>query len=299
MHTIKRAAELSGLPVATVRAWERRYAVVAPQRTESGYRLYDEPAIRALAMMKSLVAAGWSPKQAAEETRRRLAASPSAGGVDGQPDPAVATSGTDVFVEAAARLDAAALARLLDEAFARGSFESVVDGWLMPALRVVGEAWADGRISVAGEHMVSYAVQRRLAAAYEAAAHRAEGPRVIVGLPPGTHHELGLLAFAVAARRAGLATVYVGADLPAQDWAAAVAADGAVCAVLAVPTPDDLEALRVVVENLRENQPDLMIAVGGSMQDRSPADCLPLGHDLSGAAARLAAALAQVPATKE
>jgi MerR family transcriptional regulator, light-induced transcriptional regulator len=293
MHTIKRAAELAGLSESTMRAWERRYAVVAPQRTESGYRLYDDSAIRALVTMKALVAAGWTPKLAAEETLRRLDASSAPAG---EPATAEVPSDTAAFVAAAAGLDAEALARLLDEAFARGSFESVVDGWLMPALRVVGEAWADGRVSVAGEHMVSYAVQRRLAAAYEAAAHRAEGPRIIVGLPPSTRHELGLLAFAVTARRAGLSTVYVGADLPARDWPGAVTAYGAVCAVLAVPTADDIGPVGAVVESLRRHHPDLMIAVGGSMQERSPADCLPLGHDLSGAATRLAAALSQ---TKE
>jgi MerR family transcriptional regulator, light-induced transcriptional regulator len=297
MHTIKRAAELAGLPVTTVRAWERRYAVVAPRRTESGYRLYDESAIQALATMKALVATGWAPKQAAEETRRRVTASPSPAVVGDAPDASGAPPGSDAFVGAAAGLDATGLARLLDEAFARGSFESVVDGWLMPALRAVGEAWACGDVSVAGEHMVSYAVQRRLAAAYEAAAHRAGGPRVVVGLPPGARHELGLLAFAVTARRAGLSTVYVGADLPARDWAAAVATDRAVCAVLAVPTAEDLGALGRVVEGLRRDHPGLMIAVGGRMQDRAPAHCVPLGHDLSGAATRLAAAL--VPATDE
>ena len=41
MFTIKRAAELTGLPVATLRAWERRYGVVAPIRSEGGYRLYE------------------------------------------------------------------------------------------------------------------------------------------------------------------------------------------------------------------------------------------------------------------
>ena len=40
MYTIKRAAELTGISVATLRAWERRYGVVHPQRSDGGYRLY-------------------------------------------------------------------------------------------------------------------------------------------------------------------------------------------------------------------------------------------------------------------
>jgi methanogenic corrinoid protein MtbC1 len=45
-------------------------------------------------------------------------------------------------------------------------------------------------------------------------------PRVLLGLAPGARHEIGLFAFAVAVRRNGLATDYLGADLPVEDWVA-------------------------------------------------------------------------------
>src|SRR3954449_5073905 len=72
MYTIKRAAELTGISVATLRAWERRYAVVSPQRSDGGYRLYGPEDVRALAIMNSLVNEGWSAREAAAETTRRL-----------------------------------------------------------------------------------------------------------------------------------------------------------------------------------------------------------------------------------
>ena len=46
MYTIKRAAEITGVPAATLRAWERRYAIIQPERTDSGYRLYDDESVR-------------------------------------------------------------------------------------------------------------------------------------------------------------------------------------------------------------------------------------------------------------
>src|SRR4051794_14896527 len=73
MYTIKRAAELTGISVATLRAWERRYGVVSPQRSDGGYRLYGPEDVRALAIMNSLVNEGWSAREAAAETTRRLA----------------------------------------------------------------------------------------------------------------------------------------------------------------------------------------------------------------------------------
>ncbi len=294
MYTIKRAAELTGLSVATLRAWERRYGVVTPLRTEGGYRLYDAGAVRALTVMNSLVQEGWTPRLAAEETSRRLMAEASAAVAppDEASGPVVPASAHERFLEAAARLDPVALSDLLDEVFAKGSFERVVDGWLMPALVSLGQAWSEGRVNVAGEHMASYAVLRRLAAAYEAAGFPVGAARVLVGLPPGARHELGLLAFATAARRAGLATTYVGADVPAEDWSAAVSTHGAVAAVLAAPTAGDLPALHSVVADLRAHHPDLVIAIGGGLQDEAPTGCLLLGHDLGKAARKLAEELA-------
>src|SRR6478736_1661076 len=79
MYTIKRAAELTGISVATLRAWERRYGVVSPQRSDGGYRLYGPEDVRALAIMNSLVNEGWSAREAAAETTRRLSSRDPAG----------------------------------------------------------------------------------------------------------------------------------------------------------------------------------------------------------------------------
>ena len=67
MHTIKQAAARSGLSVPTVRAWERRYGVVDPERTPTGYRLYNDKAIARLIAMRHLVEhEGIRPSQAAK-----------------------------------------------------------------------------------------------------------------------------------------------------------------------------------------------------------------------------------------
>jgi DNA-binding transcriptional MerR regulator/methylmalonyl-CoA mutase cobalamin-binding subunit len=286
MYTIKHAADLTGVPVATLRAWERRYGVVTPERTESGYRLYDDRSLSIITAIRDLVAAGWSAQQAAAEVMRQPAAA-----VQAPPEVPAAPDGeraVDSLVAAAAELDPVRLANLLDDQFSRGSFEAVVDGWLMPALHEIGEAWADGRISVAGEHLVASAVQRRLAAAYEAAARSPQGAGVIVGLPPGSHHELGILAFATAARRVGLAVTYLGANLPSQGWLTAITRNRAQCAVLALPQEQDLDGLTAVVTDIRKAHPRVRIAIGGRCQHLAPDGSYPLGHDIASAAASLA-----------
>lgn len=52
------AARLAGIPVETLRVWERRYTVVGPRLSARGQRLYCVADIRRLSLIKQLVDAG-------------------------------------------------------------------------------------------------------------------------------------------------------------------------------------------------------------------------------------------------
>ena len=271
MYTIKQAALRSGVNVALLRAWERRYGIVEPMRTDSGYRLYDEAAIDRLRAMRSLVDAGWSARQAAE----RIATASTeeiAGLAPGEAEapeqgPAL-TSTIDAFVDGATRIEPAIIERALDEMFAGGSFERVAEDRLFPALRALGEAWSTGAVDVAGEHAASAAVARRLSMAFEAAGSPTGGSApILVGLPPGARHELAALAFATAARRAGLPVVYLGPDVPVASWIAAVEQTAARAIAFGVVMGQDVAAADDVVRAVRRVHPDLVIAVGGRESD--------------------------------
>jgi MerR family transcriptional regulator, light-induced transcriptional regulator len=286
MYTIKEASIRSGIGIPLLRAWERRYGVVTPLRTPSGYRLYDDAAIERLRAMRQLVADGWSAQQAAERIRRssdaELAALthqvvPAATGdvlavAEGTDPLAVSTAGALIsrYVDAARDIDAAALEGVLDEAFSSARFEVVADLVVMPALRSIGDAWERQVVTVAGEHAASHAVLRRLAMAYEAAGEP-DGPHpILVGLGPGARHELGAFAFAIAARRAGLPVLYLGPDLPPDSWVAAVVGREARAAVIGTPTRADIRGTREVIDALRTARPELLIAIGGN-EARRPA----------------------------
>lgn len=289
MYTIKSAADLVGISESTLRAWERRYGVGASGRTDSGYRVYDEADLQTLRSMKALVDEGWSVRLAAAEILRR---SRSAGVA---PVPAPTTPGTDDLVPFAVGFDVHGLSALLDERFGASSFESVVDDWLLPALHRVGTAWEAGEVSVAGEHFVSHAVARRLAASYDAAGENLAGPQLVIGLPPGSRHDLGLLCFATAARRAGLGTRYLGTDVPLDDWERAVRPPEVACAVLAVPREEDVDGVNRTVAALHGVRPELLVAAGGRHQDQVSPDALRLGHRVGAAATRLAERLVARP----
>lgn len=272
MYTIKQAAARSGLNVPTVRAWERRYGVVQPERTAGGYRLYDDAAIERLIAMRNLVERhGFRPSQAAEQV---LAAGPELAGLTEEPAtptaaaPVAGVTGTrsdqlvDAFIAAATALDVASMDRVLDEAFAAQRFEAALENVVFPALRRVGDGWSDGSIDVAMEHAASETVRRRLARFFETLAS-SDTPDVLVGLPPGCHHEIGALAFAIAARRAGIGTIYLGADVPLASWLVAAQTTKAPVAVLGVIEASDVPAAAEVAASLHASPRRTTVALGG------------------------------------
>jgi DNA-binding transcriptional MerR regulator/methylmalonyl-CoA mutase cobalamin-binding subunit len=263
MYTIKQAAVRSGVNVALLRAWERRYGIVAPSRTDAGYRLYDDEAIERLRAMRTLVDEGWSASQAAA---RVAAAGPdeldgiSAGATESEAD---AQDTTAAFVHSAVRIDGEGLERSLDDMFARGSFERIVEDRLYPALHALGDAWQAGEVDVAGEHAASSAALRRLAMAFEAAGGSGGDRPVLVGLPPGARHEIASLAFATAARRSGIPVVYLGPDVPAASWVAATERTDARAIAMGIVREEDVAGGNAVVAALRASHPTVVIAIGG------------------------------------
>jgi MerR family transcriptional regulator, light-induced transcriptional regulator len=283
MYTIKQAAARSGVNVPTIRAWERRYGVVHPERTASGYRVFDDGAITRLTAMRILVDDdGWRPSQAAEHVVRtdtdldalvrRATSNPDEiddpSGADGSEIRAV----MDRFVTAAGLMDIPGMERALDSAFAAQRFELAVEQVVFPGMRAVGEAWASGRLDVAAEHAASETVRRRLSHQFDAAGWAESRPDIAVGMPPDGFHEIGVFAFAVSCRRAGLSVAYLGANVPVDSWLR-VAGDPSVRAlVLGVVTASDVAAAATLGSTLRDRGAHQVCLAGGPAVDRIPID---------------------------
>ena len=271
MYTIKEAAARTGLTETVLRAWERRYGVVEPSRTPGGYRVYDEAAVGRLRSMRRLINEGWTASAAAAAI---IAGTEPPSGSLTEPRPeGQAVLLVEQLVEAAAAIDSPRIEAVLDDMFAGGTYERVVDDHVIPALRALGDAWAAGTLSVAGEHLASNAVQRRLAASFQASGPGRDQVRpVLVGMPPGARHELGALMFATALRRSGLPVVYLGADVPLDDWREAVERTDAQAVVIGAVMRADATAVMTVAATLRSARPEVMIAFGGAAAPNPAAD---------------------------
>nr|WP_255436349.1 MerR family transcriptional regulator [Tessaracoccus sp. MC1756] len=256
VYTIKQVSGLTGVSEAVLRAWESRYGIVEPSRSEGRYRLYSDEQVAVLREMAALVGAGVPASRAAATLLAEVR------------DPGAAVSafpGWRGMVEAAARLDVVALDAAIAAAAPVEGFEAFADVWLPDGLRELGEAWASGELGVAAEHFASAALMRTIAGAFEAAGPPTTPGKVLVGLPHGARHELMLFAFAACLRRLGADVVYLGADVPAAEWERAARehrARAAVVGVTSVQKPSD--GAQEVVSRLAGIAPPVSVWAGGS-----------------------------------
>lgn len=210
---MRTAARQTGLTPDLIRAWEKRYAVVAPRRGPRGARLYSADDIARLRMLRQLVNAGRQIGDIARLAPRELQA---LAANETRPDERPEARVPDRLLQALERFDADAIYRELGQsllAIGAAAFVREVAG---PLLIDVGERWADGRLSIADEHLVSGLMRNLLGGLVHARSGRS-GPRIILATLPGEHHDLGLVMAGLLAVDAGLSLYFLGAEVPVED----------------------------------------------------------------------------------
>jgi DNA-binding transcriptional MerR regulator len=194
----------SGVSPELLRAWERRYELLTPSRSEGGLRLYSETDLERVRAMQRHLASGLAAAEAA-----RLAASDVR--VD---EPVLAHAAIcDELAAAFAAFDEGRAQRLLDALFAGTTLDTALSGVIIPYLRELGERWEAGEASVAEEHFASGILRGRLLGLARDWGHGL-GPRALLACAPGEHHDLGLIAFGLALRARGWCVGYLGQDTP-------------------------------------------------------------------------------------
>lgn len=136
---------------------------------------------------------------------------------------------------------------------------------LADALRHIGEDWHEGAVTIAEEHRATAVAHRiigRLGTRFTRRGRRRG--RIVLGTPPGERHALGTAMVADLLRGEGWEVLDLGADLPIDEFVAAVEKAAPVSAVaVGVTNPASLSAARDLVTSLRAST-TAPIVVGGS-----------------------------------
>jgi MerR family transcriptional regulator, light-induced transcriptional regulator len=270
-YRIKSVATLTGLTTSTLRAWERRYRLVSPERTRGGYRVYTADDVARLTRIKSLLDNGFKVSEAIALVEREVPAL--------APSDAPAESLERIrleLLEALLQMDRPR-ARQVTSRLASLTFERRIDEILLPIMRAVGDLWACGEANVAQEHFASAFVREKLAGMLdELDAGPASGPEVICACVPGEQHELGLLAAAVHLALHGWRVTYLGADLPYEDLRQTLVRRSPPLLCVALVVPRSAAECGRIAEHLREAAPErTRVVIGGAGIARDMADPVP------------------------
>jgi MerR family transcriptional regulator, light-induced transcriptional regulator len=273
-HPIQVVARRTGLSADVIRAWERRYRAVSPERTQIGRRLYSDHDIDRLTLLRRAIHAGRRIGDVARLSHTELAGlvasdtaaaaqSPSAPGR--APASAASAQHVETCIRAVLEMRPDALESALASAAVTFSQPIVLEEIIAPLLRYVGEQCRAGSLRSSQEHAASAVTRAFLSQILAGAQAPIGAPVILLGSLTGQNHELGALMAAVAAASEGWKVIYLGPNLPADEIAYAAKQTGARVVGLSIVYPADDVHLPNELRRLRAQMPErTVLIVGGS-----------------------------------
>lgn len=274
-YLISTVSKRSGVKSDLVRAWERRYQAVKPTRTEGGHRVYTDLDIARLKLLNQATGNGHSISQIAKlslDELKTLLKKESDSTVQslGKPIPLngsrlhIAEDYVQKCYAAVLAFDAHALESHFENAIVELGTEIFIEKLLNPLLTMIGDRWRTGELRPVHEHMASAIVRSLTYILRNNNPCSPNAPRMIVSTPINQLHELGALLAGIIAELKGWKVTYLGANLPAEEIAAAVKFTNATAVTISISYKTDdlliakeLRRLRKLIGN------EVALIVGG------------------------------------
>lgn len=274
MYSIKAVAQATGLTVETLRAWERRYGIVAPNRDASGRRVYRPEDVLRLRRLREATERGHSIGRLAGLSDDGLAA------LLNESTDRRTRATTNAFVErileSAQRFRSAECEQSLTLAIAMLPPPQLVSDVLQPLLREVGERWHRGEFAISQERLVSTIVRRHVGLMLDTYDRNARRAPIVFATLPGERHELGLLTSAMMCASRGFKTHYLGPDLPPAEIARFAREVNAAAVALSVVLQDRAADAPAQLGELVSHLPaETAVWLGGSAARDLPREQLP------------------------
>jgi DNA-binding transcriptional MerR regulator len=212
--TIKDLENLSGIKAHTIRVWEQRYSFIKPRRTGTNIRYYSNEELKVILNIALLNKYGYKishiDKMHPGEIRDKLLALVN---VQAQQERLV-----NELIQYMIDLDLEGFESLLDEYIRARGIDKTITQIIFPFLERIGILWLTNHINAAQEHLVSNLIRQKLIVGIEGmVTHIHANKTVLLFLPEGEHHELGLLYMYYLLKSRGVTVLYLGANVPAKD----------------------------------------------------------------------------------
>ncbi|WP_079509583.1 MerR family transcriptional regulator [Mesobacillus jeotgali] len=267
-YNIKAVSTMLGIQPGTLRAWERRYQMIAPVRNESGHRLYSEEHLKVLRWLISKVDQGFTISQAVSLLEN-------SGHFREQADSTKKDKLNEIgeeLLDALMEFNSSKAHELINYAFNLFTIDKTVIDLLGPILIKVGDLWEEGSITTAHEHFATSFLRSRIEGLSSSFPHSSFLPRAIAVCGPGERHELGLLMYTMFLRRKGFEVVFLGTSLAENDLEVVLDKIEPKFLFLSCTLEENRKATLDLMEILNRNYPNLHVGIGGIAIDSMPVE---------------------------
>jgi len=270
LYPIKVVSRLTSLSAHVIRIWEKRYNAVVPARTETNRRLYTEQDIMKLRLLQKLTSFGYNIGQIGKFTipqLQELADLDITEKIDDSVTSLDDNQNHSLIKEAMTAirlLDSDKLEGILLQAVVQIGQNRILEELITPILEELGQQWQEGHIRAYHEHLATTVIRKFLTDQIAKISLSPYAPSIIVTTPIGQLHELGALIASFVATNQGWQVVYLGANLPAEDIAAAALEKNIKYVLLSIVYPADDPKLHTEILQLSDYlQGKTQLIIGG------------------------------------
>ncbi|WP_088071646.1 MerR family transcriptional regulator [Gottfriedia luciferensis] len=214
MYSIKKVSELIDVPTVTIRAWENRFHVVSPMRTEGGHRMYSKKDLETLKWLKEQTT---NNRMKISEAVQLLNQSPDNSSIEPLSNSKSHEDINDIkekLYQTLINMNAQEANSIVELAFSLFNYEYVFHHVLAEILYRIGDEWEKGKATVAQEHFASQFIINRFAQFLRILPVNNALPKVLAFCPEGENHHIGLMMFSIFLQKKGNEVIYLGPNTP-------------------------------------------------------------------------------------
>jgi MerR family transcriptional regulator, light-induced transcriptional regulator len=211
-YSIRDLEQLSGIKAHTLRIWEQRYNIIAPKRTDTNIRLYDDQDLKLVLNISLLKDHGYKISEIARMSLEEMSAEVIAISDRKLNFPDQIHALTLSMID----LDEERFEKVISTNILQFGFETTMINIIYPFLGRIGTLWVTGSIGPAQEHFITNLVRQKIIVAIDGQVvkPRPASRKYLLYLPEGELHEIGLLFANYIIRARHNQVVYLGQSLP-------------------------------------------------------------------------------------
>jgi DNA-binding transcriptional MerR regulator len=253
----------TGFGKEQLRKWRQRFGFPPKESNVDGKIAYSGQTVEQLHLIRRLLEAGFRPAQVVGKTVLELEKLKLELGLNAlvyAPDESIVS-----LIEYIKLNDLKGFLSLLIKKRGKQIMLDFVQNTIAPLMIGIGEAWRRGEIDIHHEHLCSAHIERYLHAEILRLRPREGLPVILLALPPGEHHLLGLLMAEAVLAEEGATTINIGSGIPLNNLKlAAITCKADVVALSFSFAHPSKDILPTILHFRRLLPPEIQIWVGGA-----------------------------------